>query len=244
MRDTQQSATISPTDSRSTIFHRKMFACRGPATGSCHRRDGDHLPGTPAGRTPTRLFRRHPLQASAELLIACPVAHDKQRCRETTERAVTELRRTRRIVRRQRLLQLFLSQSLGTDWNTAADEAWRLEPAASSELIDRIDIFLNHPEYDLHGAPIPRSDGSVPEQTLIPLTDSPLDVTVRVTRVIDQSVDLLNYLGTTGVAVSSEVTVRSISVEGRVVTLDTARGRTAIGHDVAAGILVRIAPQP
>ena len=69
-------------------------------------------------------------------------------------------RLARRIVRRYRLLELFLSQTLSVDWDVVADDAWRLEPGASEELIERIDAFLKQPAYDPRGEPIPRFDGN------------------------------------------------------------------------------------
>ncbi|MFV2016268.1 MAG: iron dependent repressor, metal binding and dimerization domain protein, partial [Candidatus Heimdallarchaeota archaeon] len=40
-----------------------------------------------------------------------------------------------------RLIELFLSQTVGVGWDSVASEAWRLEPGASDELIKRIDSF-------------------------------------------------------------------------------------------------------
>jgi len=65
-----------------------------------------------------------------------------------------------RIVRRYRLLELFLSRTLGVGWDAVASEAWHLEPGASDELIKRIDSFLENPKFDLHGDPIPPVDES------------------------------------------------------------------------------------
>ncbi len=71
--------------------------------------------------------------------------------------------RARRVLRRQRLMALFLGRTLHVAWESMADEAWRLEPAMSGELLRRIDAFLDHPEFDLHGPPLPREEGPLPE---------------------------------------------------------------------------------
>ncbi|MBR7504168.1 metal-dependent transcriptional regulator, partial [Mycobacterium tuberculosis] len=65
------------------------------------------------------------------------------------------------MVRRHRLIETFLVESLGYSWDEVHDEAESLEHAASDLLIDRIDEFLGHPAADPHGDPIPGPDGAV-----------------------------------------------------------------------------------
>lgn len=65
------------------------------------------------------------------------------------------------MVRRHRLIETFLVQTLGYDWNEVHDEAERLEHAVSDLLIDRIDDLLHHPEADPHGDPIPDRHGAI-----------------------------------------------------------------------------------
>lgn len=64
------------------------------------------------------------------------------------------------MVRRHRLLEMFLVNSLGYGWEEVHDEAERLEHAVSDDLIDRISRALGHPSHDPHGDPIPAPDGS------------------------------------------------------------------------------------
>lgn len=66
-----------------------------------------------------------------------------------------------RIVRRHRVLELYLSERLGYSWEDVHAEAERLEHAASDELIERMAAALEDPSHDPHGAPIPTSAGVV-----------------------------------------------------------------------------------
>ena len=68
-----------------------------------------------------------------------------------------------KIIRRHRLLELFLVQTLNMSWDEVHEEAEHMEHAVSERLIDRIDAFLGHPTVDPHGDPIPRADGSLTE---------------------------------------------------------------------------------
>ncbi len=66
-----------------------------------------------------------------------------------------------RVVRRHRLIELFLVRTLDLTWDEVHEEAEHMEHAVSDLLVDRIDAFLGYPDSDPHGDPIPRADGSV-----------------------------------------------------------------------------------
>ena len=70
-----------------------------------------------------------------------------------------------RMIRRHRLIELFLLQTLDMSWDEVHDEAEHMEHAVSDLLVDRIDAFLGHPDVDPHGDPIPRADGVSLEPT-------------------------------------------------------------------------------
>src|SRR5437016_5540961 len=66
------------------------------------------------------------------------------------------------VLRRHRLIELFLVRVLGMSWAEVHDEAEQLEHAVSERLIDRIDAMLGRPEVDPHGDPIPTAEGRMP----------------------------------------------------------------------------------
>ena len=78
-----------------------------------------------------------------------------------------------KVIRRHRLLELFLVQTLNMPWDEVHEEAEHMEHAASERLIDRIDAFLGHPAVDPHGDPIPRADGSLAETEGTPALVAP-----------------------------------------------------------------------
>ncbi len=65
------------------------------------------------------------------------------------------------MLRRHRLVELFLVRVLGFDWTEVHDEAERLEHAVSERVIERIDEMLGRPAVDPHGDPIPSAAGEV-----------------------------------------------------------------------------------
>src|SRR5215217_938715 len=63
------------------------------------------------------------------------------------------------VLRRHRLVELFLVEVLGLDWSEVDEEAEELEHAISDKVLARIDHTLGHPHFDPHGDPIPSSKG-------------------------------------------------------------------------------------
>lgn len=61
-----------------------------------------------------------------------------------------------KVVRRHRLLELFLTQILKYDSHSVHDEAEKLEHHISDEFERRIDELLNFPKFCPHGSYIPR----------------------------------------------------------------------------------------
>ncbi|WP_034647176.1 metal-dependent transcriptional regulator [Corynebacterium sputi] len=110
------------------------------------------------------------------------------------------------VVRRHRLLETYLVEFLGFQWDEVHDEADRLEHAASDLLIERIDAMLGHPTVDPHGDPIPRPgiDVSVPARLLTSCRDTE---TVRVARVSDANPAILRFLSDRNITVGSDLEV-------------------------------------
>jgi len=98
------------------------------------------------------------------------------------------------VVRRHRLIELFLVQVLGFGWDEVHDEAEQLEHAVSDRLIARIDEMLGQPAVDPHGDPIPDAQGALRPQEMQTLLTCPLSTTVTVTRVLDQDKTFLRFI--------------------------------------------------
>src|SRR6476619_345408 len=98
------------------------------------------------------------------------------------------------VLRRHRLVELFLVQVLGMAWDEVHDESEQLEHVVSDRLIDRMDEMLGWPEVDPHGDPIPDADGVVKPQETQSLLTCPLKTPVTVTRVADQDKDFLRFV--------------------------------------------------
>ena len=133
------------------------------------------------------------------------------------------------VLRRHRLIELFLVQILGMGWAEVHDEAERLEHAASDRLIERIDQMLGHPSVDPHGDPIPGPEGTVAPHEYHNLLTCPLHTSMVVTRVTDQDPNFLHFLETSDLKPGQSIKVEardpaadSVGVRGkgdRIITL-------------------------
>ena len=68
-----------------------------------------------------------------------------------------------KIIRKHRLWELFLMKVLDYSWHEVHQDAEMLEHQTSDLLLERLDTFLGHPEFDPHGEPIPDKQGILPE---------------------------------------------------------------------------------
>jgi DtxR family transcriptional regulator, Mn-dependent transcriptional regulator len=98
------------------------------------------------------------------------------------------------VLRRHRLIELFLVKVMGMRWDEVHDEAEHLEHAVSDRLIDRIDEMLGRPAVDPHGDPIPDPDGAVDRLDYDTLLTCPLQTAVTVKRVSDQDAEFLRFV--------------------------------------------------
>jgi DtxR family Mn-dependent transcriptional regulator len=103
------------------------------------------------------------------------------------------------VVRRHRLIEMFLVAHLGYAWDEVHEEAERLEHAVSEQLIERIDLVLDRPRYDPHGDPIPGPDGAMPTLDAKRLPAQPIGHVGRLVRVDDQDPAVLRHLTEVGI---------------------------------------------
>lgn len=104
-----------------------------------------------------------------------------------------------RVIRKHRLIEVFLVEVLGYRWDEVHEEAERLEHAVSDTLADRIDRFLAFPAADPHGDPIPTSSGEIRRHDAVALTELADGAQGEVVRVLDQDTEILQHLATLGV---------------------------------------------
>ncbi len=149
------------------------------------------------------------------------------------------------LVRRHRLLELFLVQSMGFPLDEVDTEAEHLEHAISDAFVDRMDALLGHPTEDPHGDPIPNKAGGVIIARSQPLSTVQPGQQVIVQRVNDDHPDLLRYLTELGLIPGALVQVQAVAPYDGVYTIRIGEQTHAVGDAVTKAVLVRPAtPDP
>ncbi len=143
------------------------------------------------------------------------------------------------LVRRHRLLELFLVHEMGFPLDEVDAEAEQLEHAISEAFVDRMDTLLGNPTEDPHGDPIPNKAGSVTASVGEPLSTVQAGLQVIVQRVSDDRPDLLRYLTELGLVPGVLVSVEAVAPYGGVYTIRIGEQTHAIGDVVTQAVLVR-----
>lgn len=146
-----------------------------------------------------------------------------------------------RIIRRHRVLELFLVEVLGYEWDRVHDEAERLEHAASEELIERLARFLGEPERDPHGSVIPTASGEIEQVDYPLLADLGAGAFARVMEVRVQEPEQLRYVGSLGLYPDARVEVVECAPFEGPMTLRVGKEPRVIARALAQRI--RVAPE-
>jgi len=142
------------------------------------------------------------------------------------------------VLRRHRLVELFLVQVMGMSWAEVHDEAEQLEHVVSERLIERIDEMLGHPTHDPHGDPIPNPDGAIAAHHLESLLTCPLATPLRVTRIADQDPAFLRFIESYDLKPGQRVEVETRDAAADSVLLRNKYRRMTIGARAASKLLV------
>jgi DtxR family Mn-dependent transcriptional regulator len=143
------------------------------------------------------------------------------------------------VLRRHRLVELFLVRVMGMSWAEVHDEAEQLEHAVSDRLIERIDAMLGRPSVDPHGDPIPDVDGVIRTSELQTLLSCPLGAPLLVSRVLDQDADFLRFVEQSHLKPGQRVTVRTRDAAAdRVIVRTADNAEVALGTRAASKLLV------
>ena len=113
------------------------------------------------------------------------------------------------IIRKQRLWETFLYEKLEFRWDEVHEIAEELEHINSKKLIDRLDRFLNFPEYDPHGDPIPNEKGVLKKQSKKTLSQIEVGETCKMVAVKDNSSSFLQYVLELGLGLNNKIKIVS-----------------------------------
>jgi DtxR family Mn-dependent transcriptional regulator len=147
------------------------------------------------------------------------------------------------VIRHHRLLEMFLHQILGYDWDEVHTEADRLEHFISEEFEERIAQVLGNPMYDPHGHPIPTRDLKLPESKAQQLSLLRPGQKAMISKVNDSNSDLLRYLSDLGLIPKANIIILDYSPFDKNIQLQVVDGERkpiVLGPDITRQIFVEI----
>jgi DtxR family Mn-dependent transcriptional regulator len=143
-----------------------------------------------------------------------------------------------RVLRRHRLIEQFLSETLNLTWDEVHEEAEHMEHAVSDSLIDRIDAYLGHPPTDPHGDPIPTAEGTMAAAADRPLDDCAAGDRFEIARVVDQSPEFLRRLSQIGLAIGTQGSLVANDASHNSLTIRLGEQDKTLTRNVAAKVMV------
>ena len=145
------------------------------------------------------------------------------------------------VLRRHRLVELFLVNVMGMSWAEVHEEAEQLEHVVSERLIERIDQMLGHPTHDPHGDPIPTPEGALTPRHLDSLLTCPVKIPLKVKRIADQDPAFLRFIEDNALKPGQTVEVETRDAAADSVMLRRGEhGRLTIGARAASKLLVEV----
>ncbi|MCB1162197.1 MAG: metal-dependent transcriptional regulator [Candidatus Latescibacteria bacterium] len=142
------------------------------------------------------------------------------------------------IIRRHRLIETFLVQTLKLDWSVVHEEAERVEHAVSPRVLEALDAFLGRPEVDPHGDPIPDADGRFRETRALPLRDLQAGASVRIVRIVDQDERFLLFAAEHGLRPGAQLMVLAADAVAQSITVQADGAPVTLALAAAEKILV------
>ncbi|OZI10060.1 iron-dependent repressor [Siphonobacter sp. BAB-5385] len=145
-----------------------------------------------------------------------------------------------KVIRRHRLWEVFMVEKLGFRWDEVHPIAEELEHIASEELINRLDAFLDFPESDPHGDPIPTASGRMPSAEYEKLAEVPVQQEVIMMGVSEHTAPFLQFLSKSGLIPGSLVQVLEVNEFDRSMTIQINEAHPSfVSYEVARNILVQ-----
>lgn len=143
------------------------------------------------------------------------------------------------IVRRHRLWEVFLHDKLEYSWDEVHEIAEQLEHVHNLQLADRLDKFLDYPQYDPHGDPIPSASGEMADIHKTILSEVNEGKTCQVVGVKDTSSSFLQYLKKLDIGIGTKITIiEKISFDDSMIISIKNGAKTTVSKLFADNLLV------
>jgi DtxR family Mn-dependent transcriptional regulator len=145
------------------------------------------------------------------------------------------------IIRKHRLWEYFLVEKLNFKWDQVHDMAEEMEHISSAELIDRLDKFMDYPQHDPHGEPIPDCNGLFKSSELKPVSALAVNDSGVISGVRDQTSSFFQYLENQNLTIGKKIIITEIIAFDHSVVLQIGNKKEVhISREVANNLLIAL----
>jgi len=145
------------------------------------------------------------------------------------------------IVRKHRLWETFLVNKLNFQWDEVHEIAEQLEHIKSNELVDRLDDFLDNPEFDPHGDPIPNKNNEITDSRKRSyLSNLKPNTEAVIIGVKDNSTQLLQYLAKEKMVLGVSLRISEIYDFDNSMKIEINNKEINISERVAQNVVVQV----
>ncbi|NHN25662.1 metal-dependent transcriptional regulator [Flavobacterium jejuense] len=145
----------------------------------------------------------------------------------------------KKIVRRHRLWEVFLVEKLQFSWDEVHEIAEELEHIKSEKLINSLDAFLEFPDFDPHGDPIPNEKGEMKKLDKQLLSEIPLETLCKCVGVKDSSAEFLQYLDKQKITLGSQIKILEKESFDELIRVEIDKKVMVLSNKIATNLYVQ-----
>ena len=142
------------------------------------------------------------------------------------------------VLRKQRLWETFLYEKLDFTWDEVQEVSEQLEHIKSHKLINKLDEFLNFPEFDPHGEVIPNAKGEMRTLFKKRLSEVEIGHNCKMIAVKDTSAPFLQYVVKLGLGISSSIKVIDKNNYDHLIEIEVNGKRSSVSQKFAENIFI------
>lgn len=143
------------------------------------------------------------------------------------------------LVRKHRLWEVFLVETLDFSWDEVHEIAEELEHIKSEKLINKLDSFLGYPSVDPHGDPIPDAQGTIKNVEKKLLSEAEISEKTICIGVKDSSPSFLKYLDKNGISLGTSIEVIDREIFDQSIKVSINDSVSVISQKIASNLFVK-----
>jgi DtxR family Mn-dependent transcriptional regulator len=142
------------------------------------------------------------------------------------------------VLRKHRLWETFLYEKLEFTWDEVHEVAEQLEHIQSGKLVEKLDKFLNHPQFDPHGDVIPNAKGEMKAFFKKTLAEMEPGKTCKMVAVKDNTATFLQYVVKVGLGINNKIKIIGKQPYDAMMEIEVNEKRSHVSQKFAENILV------